>query len=273
MASSKLDIIEALDVQVFPQYPRRIVISWEIGKKLPFPVAFNIFRSGGDNGEFEKLNAKPVTGFFYFDDGLKPLSKIFEVIYQLEVIFPFSDETGERKTQRTGNIPLVCSPRLKRSYLVAKRMDQKHFIEYRARSGVDLVVFKRKHFGEECTECYNPLTESSTKANCEECFGTGFIDGFWDPIETIGKIDPPVKIQQFGQVQFEEPINTQAHLRAFPQVKKGDVVVEVCWNNRWYVNNVQTVEHGRYPVKQLAEIKMIPRDSALYELELPEDVL
>lgn len=260
-----------MDIKIFPKYSpgnSEIVISWEIGKDLPYPLAFNVLRSGGDNGEFEKINVDPLVSFFYIDRDLKPLSKIFDVIYRLEVLFPFTDET-----QTTRNIPLVSSPRLKRSYLVAKRMDQKHFIEYRARSGITFVIFKRRRFGEKCTACYNPITEATTKTNCEECFSTGFKNGFWSPIETIGKIDPPVKVQRMGSVQFEEPINSQASIRAFPIVRKGDVLVEVCSNDRWYINTVQIVEHGRYPVKQTAEIRMIPRDSVLYDLELPKEVL
>ena len=66
-----------LDIKIFPQYPRRIVISWTVGKALPVPLRFNVLRSGGLKGEFKKLNTKPIPNFFYFDEGLKPLSKIF----------------------------------------------------------------------------------------------------------------------------------------------------------------------------------------------------
>ena len=262
----KLNIEEALQVRVYPLYAQepvkgRIVISWTIGQKLAFPIAFNVYRSGGDNGEFEKLNVDPIVDSYYFDDGLKPISKIFSVIYRLEVLYPFTDET-----QMTGNIPLVCSPRLKRSYLIAKQMDRKYFIEYRARSGQEFVVLKQRQFGETCTECFNPVTKAPTKANCDECFGTTIKGGYWAPIETMGKIEPEAKIQRLGQMQFEEPINTQASLRAFPIVAKGDVLVEKCNNNRWYINTVQQVEHGRYPVKQTAEIRLIERTSIVYNI-------
>jgi hypothetical protein len=259
----KLDVSTALQVKIYPQYPHRIAISWDIGRQVPFPLAFNIYRSGGDKGEFTKLNVAPIVGNSYLDEGLQPISKIFNVLYQLEIIYPFQEETQLLNPQ-----PLVCTPSLKRSYLVAKRMDQKYFIEYRARSGQQFVILKQRDFGEQCTECYNPVTEAATKSNCGGCFGTTIEGGFWNPIETIGKIDPETKVQRLGAMQFEEPINTQASLRAFPIVKKGDILVEKCNNNRWYINTVQVVEHGRYPVKQLAEIRLIERTSIIYEIDV-----
>ncbi len=262
----KLDITEALQVKIIPQFPRRIVISWSIGKEVKIPLAFNIFRSGIDSGEFEKLNRAPITHPFYFDDGLKPLSKLFHVVYKLEVLFPFTDET-----QMTRPIPLVCSPRLARTFFVARRMDEKHGIEYASHTGIELVILKRKQWGEKCTECINEVTGSSTKTDCGNCFGTGFEGGFWKPYETLGKIDPLVKTQSLQDpLGYQENINTQIHLRAFPIVVDGDVIVEKCQNLRWYVQVVQLIEHGRYPVKQLVEGRQIERGSPIYEIPVEE---
>ena len=252
-----------LDIKIFPQYPRRIVISWEIGNSVPVPLRFNIFRSGGLEGEFEKLNTAPVIEFYYFDDGLKPISKIFNVDYKLEVIWP----TGQ--TQIFGPFSLVSSPRLKQAYLVAKEMDREYAIEYKAYSGVNLRIFKRRQWGKRCEECYNAVTEEVTDSNCAECFGASFQGGFWDPIDILGKLDLYSRGQQirdpFG---FTEDHVTNMHIRAFPTVRKGDIIAETAHNIRWYVNAVQTIEHGRFPVKQLAEVRQIERTSIFYELDL-----
>jgi hypothetical protein len=250
-----------LDIKIFPQYPRRIVISWEIGKSVIIPLQFNIYRSGGTNGEFEKLNAAPIPDFFYFDEGLKPLSKIFNVDYKLEVIWP----SGQ--LQEFGPFPLVSSPRLKEAYLVAKEMDREYAIEYKAYSGVQFRIYKQKQWGERCDECYNFATEEVTNSSCEECFGTSFKGGFWNPIDILGKLDVYSRGQQirdpFG---FAEDHVSIAHIRAFPTVRKGDILIESAHNVRWYVNAVQVIEHARFPVKQLAEVKQIERTSIYYEL-------
>jgi len=259
-----LDISSVLDIRVYPQYPRSIVVSWDIVKKdLPYPIAANIYRSGSTGGEYTKLNFYPVVESFYEDTGLKPLSKLFDVTYKIEFLFPFSD-----KTQTVGPIHLASNPRLKKAYLVAKRMDGKHAIEYKAHSGVLLKIFKMKHWGEKCTECYDPVTEDSIKADCSDCFGTTFKGGYWKPVTLLGKIEPFPKVQVIdGTFGYTENVTSQAHLRAFPLVKKGDVIVEVDSNNRHYINVVRLVEHTRYPVKQLVEIATIERSSPLYNLE------
>ena len=84
----------------------------------------------------------------------------------------------------------------------------------------------------------------------------------------LGKIEPFPKVQVIdGTFGFTENLTSQAHLRAFPLVKKGDVLVETANNNRHYVNSVRLVEHTRFPVKQMVEIATIERSSPLYELE------
>jgi hypothetical protein len=251
-----------LDIKIFPQYPRRIVVSWEVGKNVIVPLRFNVFRSGGLEGEFKKLNNNPIPDFFYFDDGLKPLSKIFNVDYKLEVIWP----TGQ--TQILGPFSLVSSPRQKHAYLIAKEMDREYSIEYKAYSGVNLRIYKQRQWGERCTECYNPITEEVTDSNCPGCFGTSFVGGFWNPIDILGKIDIYPRGQQirdpFG---FTEDHVSTAHIRAFPTVRKGDIIIERAHNIRWYVNSVSVIEHARFPVKQLAEVRQIERSSVFYELD------
>jgi len=260
----KLDLTEALQVRIIPQPPQRIILSWDIGKTTPYPLAFNVYRSGIESGEFEKLNVQPVTGFFYNDDGLKPLSKLFHVVYKLEILFPFTEET-----QFSRPIPLASNPRLARTFFVARRMDEKYGIEYQAHSGIELVIFKQRQWGPTCTDCVNPVTGAPTKASCIDCFGTAIKKGFWEPYETLGKFEPLIKPQVLQDpMNFKEDITTQAYFRAFPIVTTGDIIVEKCQNIRWYIDRVQLVEHGRYPVKQVAEIRQIDRKSILYKLEL-----
>ena len=258
-----LDISTVLDIKIYPQYPRKIILSWDTVKQdLQFPIAANIYRSGSSGGEFEKLNTRPVVESFYEDVGLKPLSKLFDVTYNIEFIFP-----NTNRTQTVGPIFLAPNPRLKKAYLVAKRMDQKHSIEYRAHHGVELSIYKRRQWGDKCTECYDPVTEESYKSDCDECFGTAFVGGFWKPVTQLGKIEPFPKIQVIdGTFGYSENSTSQAHLRAFPLVKKGDIIVETASNNRHYINTVRLVEHARFPVKQLVEISTIERASPLYNL-------
>ena len=257
-----ISVNEILQIKVIPQYPRKVVISWDIGQELPYPLAFNIYRSGSSGGEFEKLNQFPFTEFFYEDLGLKPLSKLLQINYKLEIIFP----TGE--SQLTNPISIVPRPRLKKAFFVARRMDQKYGIEYNSHTGIELKVFKRRHWGEKCTSCFNPVTESSTNSNCPDCLGTTFKKGFWEGIPTLGKIDPKVLTQNLDpNLSFVENINAQMSLRAFPLVKKGDVIVNVTSNVRWYVNTVQLTEHTLFPVKQTVEVREIERSSILYSLK------
>ena len=258
-----IDVNAVLDIRVFPQYPRKIILSWDtVSEDLPYPIAANIFRSGSSEGEFEKINTQPVVESFYEDIGLKPLSKLFDVTYKIEFIFPFTE-----KRQTVGPIYLATNPRLKKAYLVAKRMDQKHSIEYRGHSGIELKIFKQKHWGTRCLECFDPVTEESFKTDCGNCFGTSFEGGFWNPVTILAKIEPFPKVQVIdGTFGVREDLSSQAHIRAFPIVKKGDFIVETANNNRHYINSVRLVEHTRFPVKQLVEISTIERSSPLYTL-------
>lgn len=257
-----LNLIPDLAVTVIPLYPRSVMLQFNFGQEYAYPIAFDIYRAGSETSELEKLNLRPITQFFFEDVGLKPLSKLFDVTYFIDVIFPYTKE----KT-RIGPIHLVCSPRLARTFFIARRMDEKHGIEYKSHTGIELCIYKRRHWGEQCTECFDAVLETSTTANCAECLGTGFVGGYWNPVNILGKLEPLIKTRDLmDRLNYQENINTQAHLRAFPLVQKDDILHEKCRNSLWYINTVSLVEHGRYPVKQLAELKEIDRADPLYSL-------
>lgn len=254
-----LDVSPVLDVTVIPRFPRSVILQFNFGKDLEYPIAFDVYRTGAEE-PLTKLNIKPLTQYFYEDFGLKPASKLFDVTYFIDIIFPFTSEK-----QRVGPIHLVSQPRLARTFFVARRMDEKHGIEYSSHTGIELDIYKRLHWGEKCTECYNEVLEAATTSDCESCLGTGFVGGYWNPISVLGKLEPlALSRNLLDRLNFQENVNTQAHMRAFPVLREDDIIHEKRRNVLWYAQAVQLVEHGRYPVKQLLELREIERNSPLY---------
>lgn len=255
-----LKVIPALDISVIPRWPRSVILQFNVGKNLPYPIAFDIYRTG-DGESLEKLNVSPITQFFFEDVGLKPQSKLFDVVYFVDIIFPFKADK-----QRIGPVHLVPQPRLARTFFIARRMDEKHGIEYESHTGIELAIYKRKHWGEKCTSCYNPILEAATTTNCNDCLGTNYVGGYWNPISVLGKLEPLTKSRNLlDKLNYQENIVIQAHMRAFPLIQEDDIIREVRRNVLWYGQAVQMTEHGRYPVKQLVELREIERGDPLYK--------
>lgn len=256
-----LDIEPQLTVAVIPLFPKSILLQFEIGTDLPYPIAFDVYRSG-EGISLEKLNTSPITQYFFEDIGLKPISKLFDVTYYIDINFLHTPEK-----QRVGPVHLVPKPRLARTFFVARRMDEKNGIEYSSHTGVELELYKRRHWGEKCDSCYNEILESATTTDCEDCLGTSFKGGYWSPVPILGKLEPLVKSRSLmDRLSYQENINTQAYLRAFPLANRDDIIKETRRNSLWHVHTVQLIEHGRFPVKQIVELREIERKDPLYRL-------
>jgi hypothetical protein len=78
----------------------------------------------------------------------------------------------------------------KRDWLVGARIIHKEMLLLKKRSGQDGILLKRRTLGTQCTVCVDPATGEPQDAHCPSCFGTGFIGGYYAPIEFWVSTEP-----------------------------------------------------------------------------------
>lgn len=138
-----------------------------------------------------------------------------------------------------------------RKRLLARKIMRDQYLVFSRLEGVEMALYKRKHFGTYCPNCRDPLTQAVLLSKCTICLGTGWTGGFYDPIYTYGKIEVSGVLQdtmQAGQNIANRTSNVQ--LLAYPRMDKGDVIVEASRASRWIVSSMQPLELHRIPVLQ-----------------------
>jgi len=131
-------------------------------------------------------------------------------------------------------------------------------------------VFRRRNTGQRCG-CVDPLLDRRKDSNCRDCWGTGWIGGYYVPVEAFIKIeDTPTTLQ--GRNEGDRVVkNTPAQLATYPPVNPRDLIVDN-ENRRWRVHTVFLPTRLGSPVRQDLKLHKIPETSMEYKIDLPVDI-
>lgn len=253
----------------YPIYPTGVYVGWELGGEIdPGPYTFNIYRSGGPEGPWEKLNSVPLPGQpIYVDKHKNLLSKYRELYYFVEA---FSGR-GTKYTSPIKNLIRVAD---RKTYAMATEINRNEMLLLRQYAGVQVFVFKKKHFGDPCS-CYEPITGTIGIKDCLACKGTRYVGGYWYGIRTWANITQDNKVFAETTEAYNEPSKAQAWLTAYPMVSPDDLLVEADTNRRWSVRGVSNTELRRYPVRQTLTLNELPHSDIEFKLNYeygPEDL-
>ena len=247
---------------LYPDFPREIIVQWDLENAIhPGQYLFDVERSGSPIGPFEKLNSEPLIDEFKFHDTTLPLiTKLVDVYYRVIVTPPLDSKLI------SDSINLIRQ-RENRQYLIGKEINRQEKILLKHAVGVPCKVFKRRHWGTRCPDCFNFLTKEVTDKNCASCFGTGFTGGYYPFIDTFIHFDTPVPRSQEVTDQFAtvENIVTTGWTIAYPLLKKDDIIVDDV-NKRWYIHTVNITELRRAHSRQLMDLREVTARSILYDL-------
>lgn len=291
---------------VSPQYPTHVNISWEledIEEELTPPIKFIVQRSGSPEGPFEDIT-DPTSNITSFEDdftspqdhnGPNLLSLNRSLYYRIKVqdfeeneaitqpvdiynvMVPFPEGPKETigYTINTRFQPIIEPVTLhtflpdsidRRRLLFRRKLLREHFIFFKL-EGIQTFVLKKRHWGEPC-QCKDPLTQGASIYHCEECHGTGWIEGYYNPIETKMVFnEAPVHSDTTpqGPTTLRQ---TTATLMAFPKLQKDDVLVEKTTNRRWKVQQSTQPEIKRLLVSQNVQVSELSRDSIEYRIPI-----
>lgn len=131
-------------------------------------------------------------------------------------------------------------------------------------SGRDFQVIKRRTWGTHCNACWDESLQRSTDSNCLVCYGTGWINGYYDPISVRGMKNPSPKLNQINMFGEWKPSDSLLYMLGYPPLKPRDIIVDDN-NHLWTVVQVRTIERRGYIVEQNAQIASLAQDELLYK--------
>jgi hypothetical protein len=237
-------------------------ITWELGSGQddPLDYTFEVLRAESPEGPYDVISS-PFRDRYIFVDRRIPIGdKYVTLWYKL------------RCTKLGGGAVAVFGPAAQQPEpdLIAqniRRLEMTYFTQLVGRS---CWLFKKRVFGPRCRTCFDFTMQKRTVDRCLDCFGTGVLRGYHDPIEIWAQIDPTTKSQQNNAQQVAQFVTCTARTSFYPNIQPGDLLVEM-ENKRWRVQSVQLSERLRAPIKQELAMRQIEERDIEYKLPLRLD--
>jgi hypothetical protein len=130
-------------------------------------------------------------------------------------------------------------------------------------SGRDFKIFKRRSWGTHCSVCWDASLQRSTDSSCTTCFGTGWINGYYNPVSIRGMKNSSPKLNQINMFGEWKPSDSVLYMLGYPPLKSRDIIADDN-NHLWTVVQIRTTEHLGYIIEQQAQIASIAQDDFLY---------
>ena len=133
--------------------------------------------------------------------------------------------------------------------------------------------FKRTIDGTRCHFCINPHTHERTQEKCNVCKGTGYIEGWSNPILFKGRWRDRIQKQSrrstYGEKDKEE---RRLWLSAYPILEIGDILIEKSTNKMFEVVTIGVTQPDNIVLSQNAQCSNVDRDFIeSTSLRFPED--
>lgn len=152
--------------------------------------------------------------------------------------------------------------------LVALYVIEEHLFLYRHTSaGMPAFIYKSKSEGERCPECWDPVLKKVTKSTCVTCKGTGFVGGYYKPIEAWMGFNVNIKAEQIADWGIKQIDQTDVEFTDYPELSVGDVILELKEYKFWKISNVRFTLKGGAVMTQIARISAVNRSDIEYSID------
>ncbi|MFA5572409.1 MAG: hypothetical protein WDA42_04820 [Candidatus Bathyarchaeia archaeon] len=134
-------------------------------------------------------------------------------------------------------------------------------------------LFRRRLYGTPCS-CVDELVGTSTDPDCETCFGTGKVYGYWQGVaETLYDLSPATRYNtvddQLVQGTIDAAAIRQGVLIGEPFVESKDLFVLANSDQRYSIKEIKHVaEIGNIPIVTQITMALLPLTHIAYKLDL-----
>jgi len=260
-------------------YPSAVFIQWEIDSDESGPLYVDVARSASPTGPWEiialglldaynfidnKFNLPPAPASNRFGrEGLNFFSLSRAVYYQITVTPP----SGSANAFVSSPTPL--EPGLdRRTRLFKRKILHDESVGFRFLNGVQLIILKRRRWGNRCPDCYDPVTAQATQEHCLRCFGTAFDGGYWAPVLVHGRRESgTVETNMASEGDRELKLN-DFNILDYPLVDYKDIIIDLIRDDRYQVHRAHSSELRSVPVHQKIATSLLSRSSIEYSIHV-----
>lgn len=240
--------------------------TWEIESSDLDPHDFQcyVLRSESPMGPWDVIAGPFEDKYRFVDNRVNLLHRWRNIYYKVRSV---------AKADSTNVVESDATTQYAEPDLIAEEIQRLERLLWQEFAGRRCFIFPARTFGQRCGNCYDGpdkgkgFTSQRRRSNCLTCYDTGFVRGYFDPIEVFMQIDPAgggIEQQPIAERHVE---NTSARLPNFPILKPRDIIVEG-ENRRWRVVKVTSTERLRSVVHQELILHAINIGDIEYQLPI-----
>lgn len=262
-------------IQIVTQPLGGTMIAWGLTPGFQAKGPFHFFVDFGRSGsnEWEPVNQTPVVdGCMLMDPSQRHYDHLVDFYYRVRLLLPneLDPATGLCKTY-------VSQPQQangiwsKRDWLIAREVVRKEYLLQRKRTNLTAVGFllKARRYGQVCANCVEFDTGDVQSKNCADCYGTGFVGGYFAGVDfrVIANAPWSRAFKADGTIGTRNDLVRTARAVAYPYVDVRDIYLRRDTGERFFVNTVETLaEVGGIPIVVGLELRLAPVTDIVYKV-------
>jgi len=250
---------------------QRVLVEWALEKGFvaitPGPYKFTLYRGYAANDDNFVAVAETVDQPWLYDNNPVLPQKDMNLFYRVVL----EDAGGNTYVSQ----PVHATTYWERyDWTLAREIIRKEHLLYRKRAGVKGWLLKRRVWGQRCTAdgCSDNVTNEVFNPNCDLCFGTGIVGGYYEPFEYWVVLNPSQRLKKLDAEQgFMSQVIETVRCLAYPFPASNDVWVNANTDQRYLVmSDVAAIARHR-GIDLVLNVRMEEkaRSYAFYKVPVP----
>jgi hypothetical protein len=254
-------------------------VYWELERAFvdPGPYSFQLqySHSGTPRGD-DWVNIGSTTSNFYADDNKSPNG---QRMYG-------KTPTVHYRVILTTSIGYYVSPVAnvlgiwnKQEWLMTREIIRQEQLNHKLFSSVRGYLLKARRYGPTCTESKTEHTKEIINSQCEICYGTGFVSGYYPPTEYYGLLNPGSPNRESrslgaegGSVGTTKNVVISGRFLAVLPMIQADAWVDADSDERYYIHSVKEAAQWKsVPIIYTVELRLAPFSDVLYKVPINEE--
>ena len=246
-------------------------VSWEIERHFVDPGSYDFQLQIGHTGldeadDWTDVGSPVVDTYYAFDLEKRAYGKTLDTHYRVEL----TTTSGTYYSRPAPSDGLLS----KKDWLIAREIVRNEQLRHSALTSVKGFLVKARRYGPRCLSCTDPLTEEVSQSQCQDCYGTGFDLGYFEPLPTyfcdIGLEQN--REHRNPQTGMEKQDVVKARFVGDTQLYSYDVWINEFSDERYYMHTIGSVANVRgVPLVFDVELRLAPYTDVIYTLPLTKD--
>lgn len=250
----------------YPDWYKDVDISWTIPEQLQWEnPTFEVYRSPTPDGVFEKVSGDaPISEMFLLlDKSQLRESKFTRDHYKVRVITQFGGIYE--------STPQTISPRMGDWQRIQKNeINRREMILLTKFTGQRFIVMRKIRHGIHCQRCWDELTKTIVRPDCESCFGTGYERGYLPHFPIWAQADSLTKSSSSSYFGKFEGADLGGWSISFPELEPEDLLVRLSDNVVFSINPINNTSLQSETVRQVFTMSMMTKEDIASKILLRE---